>query len=217
MLLRRERPPRNRGRPPATGDRVLFPTDLASFLELIRQNGDAIYTFIFSYATSHSLLLAMFSGYVAHSGALDLLTVIIVCWAGSFVGDVVRFWIGRRYGIGWLGSFPRLQRGIQTAAQLAGKHHLWMILIHRYPHGIRGVAAFAYGVSPLPWSNFLVLNFVAAGIWSAAVVYAGYAFGSLSEAYMSEASSKFSVVMLIAFLGLSWVLSRRLERAIERT
>ncbi len=38
-----------------------------------------------------------------------------------------------------------------------------MILFHRYPHGIRGVAAFAYGLSRLPWSTFLALNFVAAG------------------------------------------------------
>lgn len=196
---------------------VLFPTDLASFLELIRQNGDAIYTLMFAYATSHSLLLAMFAGYVAHSGALNLGTLIVVCWIGSFVGDVVRFWVGRRFGTRWLGSFPKLERAIQTAAQLAARHHIWMILIHRYPHGIRGVAGFAYGVSPLPWPSFLVMNFIAAGIWSAAVVYAGYAFGQVSEKFMSQASSGLGAVMLIAFLGLSWVLSRRLERALERT
>ncbi len=195
---------------------VLFPTDLASFLELIRQNGDAIYTLMFAYATSHSLLLAMFAGYVAHSGALNLVTLIIVCWIGSFAGDVVRFWIGRKYGTRWFSSFPKLERAIQTAALLAGRHHLWMILIHRYPHGIRGVAGFAYGVSTLPWSTFLVMNFIAAGIWSVAVVSAGYAFGQFSEKFMSQASSGLGAVMLIGFLGLSWVLSKRLERALER-
>ncbi|MBN9277593.1 MAG: DedA family protein [Hyphomicrobium sp.] len=196
---------------------VLFPTDLASFLELIRQNGDAIYTLMFAYATSHSLLLAMFAGYVAHSGALNLVTLIVVCWIGSFAGDVVRFWVGRRYGTRWLGSFPKLERAIQTAAQLAARHHMWMILVHRYPNGIRGVAGFAYGVSPLPWPSFLVMNFIAAGIWSVAVVSAGYAFGQVSEKFMSQASSGLGAVMLVAFLGLSWVLSRRLERALERT
>ncbi len=196
---------------------VLFPTDLASFLELIRQNGDAIYTLMFAYATSHSLLLAMFAGYVAHSGALNLVTLIVVCWIGSFAGDVVRFWVGRRYGTRWLSSFPKLERAIQTAALLAARHHMWMILIHRYPHGIRGVAGFAYGVSSLPWSTFLVMNFIAAGIWSVAVISAGYAFGQVSEKFMSQASSSLGAVMLVAFLGLSWVLSKRLERALERS
>jgi membrane protein DedA with SNARE-associated domain len=206
-----------RARPSFTGVLVLFPTDLTSFLELIRQNHDAIYGLMFAYATSHSLLLAMFAGYAAHAGALNLGTLIIVCWIGSFVGDVVRFWVGRRFGIGWLGSYPRLQRGMQTAAHLAARHHVWMILIHRYPHGIRGLAGFAYGVSTLSWPSFLVMNFIAAGIWSVAVVYAGYAFGEVSEKFMSQASSGLGAFMLIAFLGLSWVLSRRLERAIERS
>ena len=129
---------------------------------------------MFAYAASHSLLLALFAGYAAHSGALGFGTLIVVCWFGSFTGDVIRFWIGRRFGTRWLGPFPRLERAVQTAAQLANRHYVWMILFHRYPHGIRGVAGFAYGMSQLPWSTFLVLNFVAAGLWSCAIVSAGY-------------------------------------------
>ena len=87
---------------------LLFPTDLASFLDLIRQHGDAAYSIMFAYAASHSLLLALFAGYAAHSGALQLGTLILVCWFGSFAGDAVRFWIGRRFGTRLLGSFPRL-------------------------------------------------------------------------------------------------------------
>ena len=196
---------------------MFIPTDLASFLDLIRQHGDAAYTFMFAYATSHTLLLALFAGYAAHSGALNFATLIAICWAGSFTGDVIRFWVGRRFGTLWLGRFPRLQRAVQTAAQLANRYHVWMILFHRYPHGIRGVAGFAYGMSQLPWSTFLLLNFAAAGLWSCAVVSTGYAFGQVSEKVMSDASSGLGLVMLLAFLGLSWMLSRKLERVAERT
>ena len=196
---------------------ILYPTDLASFLELIRQNGDAIYSMMFAFATSHSLLLVLFGGYVAHSGALNLVTLIVVCWLGSFVGDVVRFWIGRRFGTRWLRSFPRLLRMVEIAARLADRHYVWMILFHRFPHGIRGVAGFAYGISRLPWSTFLALNFVSAGLWSCAVVSAGYAFGTLSEKVMSDASSGVGIAMLIAFLGLSWILSKKLEQVAERS
>jgi membrane protein DedA with SNARE-associated domain len=196
---------------------VLYPTDLASFLELIRQNGDGVYTLMFAFATSHSLLLVLFAGYAAHSGALDLGTLIVACWLGSFAGDVFRFWIGRRFGTRWLGRFPRTERMVQIAARLADRHYVWMILFHRYPHGIRGVAGFAYGLSRLPWSVFLALNFVAAGLWSCAVVAAGYAFGQFSEKVMNDTSSGLGVVMLVVFLGLSWILSKRLERAAERS
>jgi len=195
---------------------MLYPADLASFLDLIRQHGDAAYSFVFAFATSHSLLLTLFAGYAASSGVFGLGTLIIVCWLGSFTGDVVRFWIGRRFGTRWLGNFPRLERAVQIAARLADRHYLWMILFHRYPHGIRGVAGFAYGISQLPWSTFLALNFVAAGLWSCTAVAAGYAFGQFSEKVMNDASSGLGIVMLVVFLGLSWMLSRRLERAVER-
>jgi membrane protein DedA with SNARE-associated domain len=193
-----------------------FPTDLASFLELIRQHGEAAYSFMFGYAAAHSLLFALFAGYAASAGALNIKTLIVVCWIGTFVGDVIRFWIGRRFGTRWLGSFPRVERAVQTAARLADRHYVWMILFHRYPHGIRGVAGFAYGMSRLPWSTFLALNFVAAGLWSVSVVSIGYAFGQVSEKVMSDASSSLGLVMLVLFLGLSWILSKKLERAVER-
>jgi membrane protein DedA with SNARE-associated domain len=196
---------------------ILYPTDLASFLDLIRQHGDAAYSFVFAFATSHSLLLTLFAGYAASSGVFGLGTLIVVCWIGSFLGDVVRFWIARRYGARWLSRAPRFERMVQIAARLADRHYLWMILFHRYPHGLRGVAGFAYGLSRLPWSTFLALNFVAAGLWACAVVSAGYAFGQLSEKMMNDASSGLGVVMLVAFLGLSWVLSKKLERVAERS
>ncbi|QWG23160.1 DedA family protein [Bradyrhizobium sediminis] len=200
-----------------TGVRLLFPTDLASFLELIRQHGDAAYSLMFAWATSHSLLLTLFAGYAAHSGALSFGTLVMVCWFGSFAGDVIRFWIGRRFGTRWLGSFPRLERAVRIAARLADRHYVWMILFHRYPHGIRGVAGIAYGISQLPWSTFLALNFAAAGLWSCAIVSVGYAFGQVSEKVMNDASSGLGFAMLFAFLGVSWIVSRKLERAVEQT
>lgn len=193
----------------------MFPTDLASFLELIRQHGDAAYTFIAAGAASHSLLLALFAGYAAHSGALNLGPVIAVCWLGSFVGDAIRFGIGRVFSPAWLRRFPRLERAIQMTTRLAARYHVWMILFHRYPHGIRGLAGFAYGMSHLSWPTFLAFNFVAAGLWSGAVVSAGYAFGRVSDKVLSDVSSGLGLVMLVAFLGLSWVLSRNLERAVK--
>ena len=195
---------------------MLFPTDLASFLELIRLHGDAAYSFMFAYSASHSLLFGLFAGYAASSGVFALGTLIAVCWFGSFTGDAVRFWIGRTYGARLLKKYAWLERNVQIAVRLADRHYLLMILFHRYPHGIRGIAAFAYGMSRLPWSTFLALNFVAAGMWACAVVSIGYAFGQVSEKLMNDASSGLGVVMLIAFLGLSWFLSKKLEQVAER-
>ncbi len=193
----------------------MIPTDLTSFLDLIRQHGDAAYTFLFAYAASHSLLFGLFAGYAAHAGALSVSTLVIVFWIGSFLGDVVRFYLGRRYGRRMFKSWPRIERLVNIAAKLTDKHAVLMVLFHRYPHGIRGVAAFAYGLSNLTWPTFLVLNFIAAGLWSVVIVAVGYGFGTVSEKLMNDASSGFGIVMLVIFLGLSWLLSKKLEQVAE--
>jgi len=196
---------------------LIFPTDLASFLELLRLNGDAAYVLVLAFAASHSLLLTLFAGYASSSGALNLGALIVVVWTGSFLGDAIRFWIGRRFKNQWLSPFPRLLRTSQTVVQLVDRYYVWLILFHRYAHGIRGVAGFAYGMSRLPWPTFLVFNFVAAGLWSGVVLSVGHAFGQVSEKLMSDAFSGFGVFMLIVFLVLSWILSRKLERVAKQS
>ena len=164
----------------------------------------------------HALLIALFSGYAAGSGALSIATLIPICWFGSFAGDVIRFWLGRRYGTRLFAAFPRLERAVWTAARLTEAYSAWLILFHRYPYVIRGVAAFTYGMSELSWPRFLALNFVAAGAWACGLISIGYAFGQVSEKIMSDASSGLGLAMLVVFLGVAWLLSRKLQRMVVR-
>jgi len=190
--------------------------DLTQVFELIRQHGDTAYAFIFAYAASHSMLIVLLAGYAANMGALDWGKLVVVCWAGSCFGDMVRFWIGRRFGTRWLSRFPRLERAVQTTARLVDHHYLWIPMIHRYPNGIRSVAGFAFGMSRLPRSTFHLLNVVSAGIWAVAMVSIGYAFGHISEKTLSDTASGISLAIMLVFMGLFWILSKRLERSLER-
>jgi membrane protein DedA with SNARE-associated domain len=196
---------------------VTLPTDLASFLEFLSQHGDEAYGIIFAFAASHSMLLTLFAGYASSSGALDLGTLVGVVWAGSFMGDTVRFAIGRVFGHQWLSPFPRFYRTSQIVVRLVDRYYVWLVLLHRYPHGIRSVAGFAYGMSRLPWLTFLSFNFIAAGLWTGLVLSAGHAFGQISEKLLSDAFSGLGLVMLVVFLLLSWILSRKLERVVEQS
>ena len=195
---------------------MTIPTDLASSFELIRQHGPAVYTIVFSFAFSHSMLFTLFAGYAASTGALSPAPLITSAFLGSFLGDVVRFWIGRRYGNALLRRFPRLQRGIDTVVRLTAQNSAWMILTHRYPHGLRGIAAIAYGMTEMSWLRFMILNAVAAGIWALLVVAVGYSYGALSEATMNGVSNGIGLAALVLFAGLSWVMSRRLESAVAK-
>lgn len=158
----------------------------------------------------------VFAGYAAQSGALSVVPLLLTCWAGSFVGDLIRFWIGRQFGIRWLRFAPRLMRAAERAARLAGRYSVWMILLHRYPYFIRNVAGVAYGMLHLPWRLFLLMNFVAAGLWACIVVLGGYAFGHVLNAFFKDASAGVGALLLLVFLLLIWWFSRRLDRVAGR-
>ena len=190
-------------------------TDLAQLIDTVRQHGEVVYAFLFAYAASHALLMALFAGYAAQLGVLDLKTTILYCIAGSFAGDVFRFWLARRYGDRLLARWPRIAMHVTLAKRLVDRHALWLPLIHRFPYGIRGLGAFAYGLSKMPWGLFLVLNLVGAAVWAVSIVLAGYAFGKVSDKVLGDAVSGLSLAMLVVFLAVSWLLSRKLEQAIE--
>ena len=190
--------------------------DLTTILDLIREHGTLAYGFLFAHSGTNSLLAMLFAGYAAQLEAFDFRTVVLVGWAGGFLGDAVRFWIGRRWGHSLVAQFPKIERGVAVTLKLVERHHLWMILAHRYPHGIRGLAGFAFGMSGISGLRFLVINFVSAGIWALVAAGTGYGFGHLSEKALGEAASGVGFSLLVAFLGAAWLLSKKLERAIER-
>ncbi len=188
--------------------------DLAYILDLMREHGQWAYGFVFTYAATNSLLALLLAGYAANMGVFDWATLVGVCWGGGFAGDTVRFWIGRRWGTALARQFAKLARAAAVVARLVDRHHVWMVMVHRYPHGVRSLAGFAFGMSSLAWLRFLALNFLSAGIWALMLVTAGYSFGHLSEKTLGEAASGLSLAVLCVFLGLAWLLARRLERAI---
>jgi len=190
-------------------------TELSQLIDAVREHGPVVYAFIFAYAASHALLMALFAGYAAQLGVLDLKLTMAYCFAGSFAGDVFRFWLARRYGDRFLARWPRIEKSAVTVKKLVDRHALWLPMIHRYPYGIRGLGAFAFGLSKMTWGLFLVLNLVAAALWAVSMVAVGYAFGAVSDKVLGDAVSGLSVASLIVFLAISWLLSRKLESAIE--
>jgi membrane protein DedA with SNARE-associated domain len=186
--------------------------DLAYFLGLVRDHGHAAYGIVFALAAANMLLPVLFAGYAAALGAFDLMALILVCGTGSLAGDALRFWIGRRYGSGLVRRFAKLAR----AARLIDRQFVWMVMLHRYPQGLRNLAGLAFGISAVTWHRFLALNLVSATIWAVAMVSTGYLFGQVLEAALGDAASKFGLAALVLFALIAWLLSRSLDPTAER-
>ena len=153
------------------------------------------------------LLLA---GFAAHRGYLDLATVMGVAVFGSFIGDQLWFYLGRRHGNKILERFPRYTARAARAQELLSRYHTPLILAVRFLYGLRMVLPFTIGMSQISTLRFQALNLAGAVIWSIAIASAGYLFGNAVEYILGDLRHyEKSLLIILATLGFAlWFFTR---------
>jgi membrane protein DedA with SNARE-associated domain len=115
----------------------------------------------------------------AATGLVDPWLLMFTVWIGSFLGDQTWFTLGRKFGPSILKRFPSAESKVARCAGLLEKYGALFVLTFRFLYGIRNVASAACGIGGMDHKKFAVLNFIAAGIWAATFVAAGWFLGAL--------------------------------------
>jgi membrane protein DedA with SNARE-associated domain len=144
--------------------------------------GDWFYPLAFVWSFFEGETFVIFGGIAAHRGILNLYVLIATVWVGSFCGDQLWFWIGRRWGTKALDRFASAKARSEKVLALLERHDVIFILSFRFLYGIRNIASVALGTSHLRWSAFLFWNFIAAGLWAVSFAGAGYLLGEAAAA-----------------------------------
>ncbi len=156
----------------------------SQLLQLIQQWG---YVLVFLGALLEGETMLLLAGLAAHNGHLALPPIILLAVAGGFLGDLVFFFLGRRYGGRLLARFPSLRRSAARANELFMRHHAPFILANRFLYGLRIAGPVAIGMSALPATRFALINLAGAVLWACVIVGAGYLFGQAVELLLGDA------------------------------
>ncbi|WP_428247471.1 DedA family protein [Ferrovibrio sp.] len=187
--------------------------------KLIEEYRDLFYVITFIWTFLEGETFVIFAGAAASQGMLNQYILIAAAWLGSFCGDQLYFWIGRKYGHRLLKRFPRLQGGVNVALGMLHKYHIGFILSFRFIYGVRNFSSLAMGMSPIGWPRFAALNFIAAGLWANAFAWGGYLLGKTFEAVLGDVAKDFGFVMLGVFALVGVILfftHRRSKASFER-
>ena len=168
--------------------------------QLVNDYGAWIYALIFAWTFFEGETFVLFAGLAASKGYLDWGGVFFAAWLGSFAGDQLYFWIGRRWGTALLGRVPRWQTSVHTALDWLKRYDTWFILSFRFIYGVRNFASFAMGMSGLAPARFASLNLGAAFVWALAFSGFGFAFGQVFKHMLSDVAQIFSFVTLGIFV-----------------
>jgi len=183
--------------------------------QLISHNGACLYLGVLIWTFLEGETVVLFAGFAAAQGLVDPALLLLVAWIGSFSGDQCYFWIGRYFGAAALDRMPRWRHSVDNALHWLERYDAGFILSFRFIYGVRNISSFALGLSAVRWERFLWLNFVAAGLWAASFVAAGYFLGHAFRAVLGDLARSFSLVMLAVFVAIAtgmWLLHRHQRR-----
>lgn len=181
----------------------------------IVEYGSVFYLITFAWTFLEGETFVLCAGFLAAQGLIDPFLLFLFAWLGSFCGDQVYFWIGRKFGPRLLHRFPRWRPGVDAALSWLKRYSTGFILSFRFIYGVRNFSSFALGMSGVAWQRFGVLNLAAAAIWATAFVGAGYIFGHAFRSMLGHIARDFSMIMLGVFalmFGLTFLIHRTQKR-----
>ena len=116
--------------------------------------------------------ILVLAGFLAFRGYMDLKLVMIVAFLGSYAGDQLWYFLGRKHGRKLLARKPRWQLMGDKALEHIRRHPDIWVLSFRFVYGLRTVMPVAIGLSGYPPGRYLLLNGIGAAIWAIALATA---------------------------------------------
>jgi membrane protein DedA with SNARE-associated domain len=169
---------------------------------LLTGHGPWPYLVTFAWTFVEGETFVLFAAFAAAQGLISAPWLLLAAWLGSFCGDQCYFWIGRAFGQKVLARRPKWQSRVDRVLGILRRYDAWFILTFRFIYGVRNIASFAIGVSGVGWSRFLVLNLIAALIWAASFVGAGYLSGHAMHSALGGDTEQFRVAALAVLAAL---------------
>jgi undecaprenyl-diphosphatase len=163
--------------------------------------------------------LVIVGGFYARIGELWLPLVALVAVTGAILGDNLGFWIGRRFGRGFLERHGR--RLLVTPERLAAaeryytRHGGKTVFLGRFVPVVRSVGFIVAGVAHMQWRRFLVYDVAGALIWGIGHSVLGYALGRSYERwerYATPIGLALLGVLLFAIGASKFLAARRKHR-----
>ena len=146
-------------------------------------------------------------GLAAHRGYLGLPGVLVAAFVGSLCGTQAMFYLGRWRGATIIERRPVLRARVARAQRLMQRYQSGLMLGYRFLYGMRSVLPALWGMDTLSGARFLVLDFIGAMVWTAAITALGWTIGGAAQAMIGR-MQHFELLLfgLIAIAGLGlWV------------
>ena len=163
--------------------------------------------------------LVIVGGFYARIGDLWLPMVMTTAVIGAILGDNLGYWIGRRFGRGFLERHGRklfvTPERLEAAERYYERHGGKTVFLGRFIPVVRSVGFIIAGVSRMEYRKFLFWDIVGALIWGVTHSAIGYGLGASYERlerYATPVGLVLLVLLVFLIAGSKFLAGRRIER-----
>jgi membrane protein DedA with SNARE-associated domain/membrane-associated phospholipid phosphatase len=161
----------------------------------------------------------MLGGAVAGQGDISLPLILAITWLCAFAGDSVSFLLGARLGRGFLVKHGRRFRitdeRLKQVEAYFTRYGGRTILIGRFIGLVRALAPFIAGSSKMPYRTFAPFSILGTGLWSTALILAGYFFAQSLDTVTKVVGKGLFVFAIVIGVGVALFLAYRFLREPE--
>lgn len=158
-----------------------------------------------------SELIMPLAGFTAARGELSMVVVVLAGTAGSVVGALFWYFVGRRLGLDrlkrlaarhgrWLTLSPA---DVDRADKWFGRHGRRAVFFGRLVPTVRTLISVPAGINGMPLASFLAWSTLGTGLWTALLAGAGYLLQSQYDRvadYLNPVSTAVVVLIVGAYL-----------------
>ncbi len=149
--------------------------------------------------------LAVFGGYMSRIHVLHFVPVVIISTVGAFVGDVLNYYLGKKYGYPFLKRFGKYffltEARLDRVRKKINEHSGKTLILGRFTSVTRSLSPFVAGASHVEIWKFLSFTALSAFLWAFTHVLIGFIFGRWLERFAR-------------YLGLIFFLAVNIEKSI---
>ncbi len=169
---------------------------------------------------SPSDVLMLFIATLIGIGTIGHIPSIVIATAGSTLGFLTAFLLGRRYGRRWIATGKVKFLSAESVNKVDGwfsKYGYWVIVANRFMAGTRAVVSFFAGMSNLNLARTTIFCALSALVWNILVIELGAWLGNnwqQGEMILSRYGQVVTIVIaaIALFFGIRWYVRRRKNR-----
>ncbi|MBI3495498.1 DedA family protein [Candidatus Berkelbacteria bacterium] len=160
-----------------------------------------------------SEVIMPFSGFLAHSGALNIWLIGLAGALGNLIGSLIAWWIGCRGGRPLIEKYGRYillrQHELDLADRFFAKHGKLTVFIGRLLPIIRTYISFPAGIAKMDVKEFSLYTFLGALPWSLGLAYVGSRLGEQWENIKQYAHTLDILVIIVLVVAIVWWIWRK--------